>query len=101
MAFELPAALSLRIVHPPFVYGTAVVTFGVCAVCMSAARTYAAVMVLRLLIGLAEAFVQTGFVFISLWYTKDELTTRCGMLSFDGRDKTTKADEITKLSTMA
>lgn len=80
MVFELPAALSLRIIHPPYVYGTAVISFGICAACMSTAMSYAAVMVLRLLIGLAEAFVQTGFVFISLWYTKDELTTRCGTI---------------------
>lgn len=81
MVFELPAALSLRVVHPPYVYGASVIMFGVFAVCMASARSYAPVMILRLLIGLAEAFVQTGFVFISLWYLPHELTTRCGMSS--------------------
>lgn len=78
MVFELPAALSLRLIHPNVAYGGAVVIFGVSAACLSASRSYAAVMVIRLIIGLAEAYVQTGYVFLSLWYKRDELTTRCG-----------------------
>lgn len=84
MSFELPAALSLRVAHPPFLYGSAVIFFGVCTVCTSAARTYASVMVLRLLLGFGESFVQTGFVFLSLWYTKEEMTTRCGASLLQG-----------------
>lgn len=84
MSFELPAALSLRVAHPPFLYGGAVIFFGVCTVCTSAARTYASFMVLRLLLGFGESFVQTGFVFLSLWYTKEEMTTRCGASLLQG-----------------
>lgn len=81
MVFELPAALSLRIFQPPHVYGIAIALFGAFACCLSIARTYAVVMVLRLLIGIGEAVVQTGFVYLSLWYLKDELATRYGMHS--------------------
>jgi MFS family permease len=79
MVFELPAALSLRLFHPNLAYGTAVILFGLFACCMSVARSYATVMVLRLFIGLAEAYVQTGYVFLSLWYRREELTTRAGI----------------------
>ena len=78
MVFELPAALSLRIFRPGWAYGTAVVLFGVFACCLSSVKSYAPVMVIRLFIGLAEAFVQTGWVFLSLWYKHDELATRTG-----------------------
>ncbi|KIW19928.1 hypothetical protein PV08_00503 [Exophiala spinifera] len=79
MIFELPASLSLRVFRPPWVYGGAVISFGVCSACMALVRTWAPVMVIRLLIGVTEAFVQTGFVFISLWYQKNEITTRCAL----------------------
>ncbi|KAH8698862.1 major facilitator superfamily domain-containing protein [Talaromyces proteolyticus] len=82
MVFELPAALSLRIFQPPHVYGIAIALFGVFACCLSVSRTYAAVMVLRLLIGIGEAVVQTGFVYLSLWYLKDELATRYAVFYF-------------------
>ena len=78
MVFELPAALSLRLIYPNYAYGIAVILFGVFACCLSVAKSYAVVMILRLLIGLSEAYVQTGCVFLSLWYKRDELATRCG-----------------------
>jgi hypothetical protein len=79
MVLELPAALSLRIFHPNYVFGGAVTVFGLLAACTSQAGGYAGVMVLRLLLGFAEAFIQTGFVYLGLWYTKEELATRTGM----------------------
>jgi hypothetical protein len=78
MVFELPAALSLRLIRPGWAYGTAVLLFGVFACCLSSVKTYGALLGIRLLIGLAEAFVQTGWVFLSLWYKHDELSTRTG-----------------------
>lgn len=79
MSFELPATLSIRVFRPNWVYGGAVVFFGLCALLTSEARSYASVMVLRLLLGFGESVIQTGFVYLSLWYTNKELTTRCGM----------------------
>ncbi|KAJ9610477.1 hypothetical protein H2200_005254 [Cladophialophora chaetospira] len=81
MIFELPAALSLRVLHPNWAYGSAVISFGVLAASMAVVRSYAAVMVIRILLGFAEAFVQTGFIFLSLWYRREELTTRAGTVS--------------------
>ncbi|KAJ9617685.1 hypothetical protein H2204_013560 [Knufia peltigerae] len=77
MSFELPATLSIRVFRPNWVYGGAVVFFGLCALLTSEARSYASVMVLRLLLGFGESVIQTGFVYLSLWYTNKELTTRC------------------------
>ena len=80
LIFELPAALSLRIMHPNWVYGSAVMSFGVLAASMAAVKSYAGVMVIRTLLGFSEAFVQTGFIFLTLWYRREEVTTRAGMV---------------------
>lgn len=78
MVVELPAILSLRVIPPNYVFGFAVIFFGIFSTCLSQSKSYAAVMNLRLLIGIAEAFVQSGWVFLSLWYRKEELATRTG-----------------------
>ena len=78
MVVELPAILSLRVIPPNYVFGLAVVFFGIFSACFSQSKSYAAVIILRLLIGIAEAFVQSGWVFLSLWYRKEELSTRTG-----------------------
>lgn len=85
LIFELPAALSLRIFHPNWAYGTAVIIFGVLAASMTAVRSYAPIMVIRTFLGFAEAFVQTGFVFLTLWYRREELTTRTGTVPMNKR----------------
>jgi hypothetical protein len=82
MVVELPAVLSLRIFRPPHVLGVAVMLFGVFATCLSAAKSYGAVLAIRLLIGLSEAWVQTGWVYLSLWYKRDEIATRSGELTY-------------------
>lgn len=78
LIFELPAALALRLFPPNWVYGVAVIIFGVLATSMTAVRTYAPIMVIRLLLGLSEATIQTGFLFLTLWYRREEVTTRAG-----------------------
>lgn len=78
LVFELPAALALRLFPPNWVYGVAVIMFGVLATSMTAVRTYAPIMVIRLLLGLSEATIQTGFLFLTLWYRREEVTTRAG-----------------------
>jgi hypothetical protein len=45
---------------------------------MAAVRSYAPVMVIRTFLGFTEAFVQTGFLFLTLWYRREEVTTRTG-----------------------
>ena len=81
MVIELPAILALRVIPPNYVFGIAVMAFGVFSTCLSQSKSYA-VIVLRLLIGTAEAFVQSGWVFLSLWYRKEELATRTGKFAF-------------------
>lgn len=80
LIFELPAALSLRLYHPNWVYGIAVIIFGLLSASMTAVKSYAPIMVLRILLGFSEAFIQTGFLFLSLWYRREEVTTRAGIV---------------------
>lgn len=75
----LPANLGMRVIGPPRQLGIAVIFFGVCGTCLSAAKNYAAVMGLRVLIGAGEAFVQVGLLYFSFWYKRDEVATRAGM----------------------
>ncbi|KAF2158851.1 hypothetical protein M409DRAFT_71412 [Zasmidium cellare ATCC 36951] len=76
MVFELPAALSLRFLHPGWAYGSAVMAFGVFSTCLSSVHSYGGVLGLRLLLGCAEAYLQTGLVYLALWYKPGEMGTR-------------------------
>lgn len=78
MTVELVAGLLLRIFHSRYTIGAAAILFGVFACAMAAAKSYAPVIVLRLLIGLAEAFINNAYLYISLWYKPDELSLRTG-----------------------
>lgn len=78
MLIELPAGMMLRYFHPRYVFGASLVAFGTFAACLAVSRDYAAVMVLRLLIGLGEAFINNSWIFISLWYKPDEMSLRAG-----------------------
>lgn len=78
MLIELPAAMSLRYFHPRYVFGLALLAFGLFAAVIPPARSYGAIMTLRVLIGLGEAFTTNAYIFISLWYKPSELATRTG-----------------------
>ncbi|CAI4214547.1 unnamed protein product [Parascedosporium putredinis] len=78
MAFEFPVFIMIRRFHAPTVYALSVIAFGVAGLCTAYAKTYAQVLVLRLILGCGEAAVQTSFLFVSLWYRREELGTRCG-----------------------
>jgi hypothetical protein len=78
LIFELPAALIVKVFQPNLAYGFAVIAFGVLATSMTAVRSYAPIMVIRTFLGFTEAFVQTGFLFLTLWYRREEVTTRTG-----------------------
>jgi hypothetical protein len=79
MVFELPAALSLRYFHPGWAYGGALIIFGVVSACLAKATNYGVALVLRLLLGAGESYVQTGLVFLSLYYLPKEMGVRNGM----------------------
>ena len=79
MLIELPAGMALRYIHPRYCFGIALVLFGMCATLLSITK-YGGIMVLRLLIGLAEVFITNTFIYISLWYRREEITKRVGEL---------------------
>lgn len=76
---ELPAALTMRYAHPRFVFGVPVLVFGVIAAVFSAADSYAALMVLRVLLGLCEVFVNNSWQYLAMWYKPSELAFRTGV----------------------
>ena len=74
----LPANLSMRIIPPPKLIGTAIFFFSICTLCLAAAKNYATVLFLRMLIGSGQAFVQVAFLYLSIWYKRNEVATRAG-----------------------
>ena len=78
MLLELPAGLSLRYIHPRYIFSAALICFGTFSACLAVVDGYAGLMVLRVLIGLAEVFVTNGFIYNSLWYRPSELSLRTG-----------------------
>ncbi|KAH8887990.1 MFS general substrate transporter, partial [Thozetella sp. PMI_491] len=72
-AFEGPVFVLIRKFHAPSVYAISLLIFGMCAILMAFAKSYAAVLVLRLFIGLGEAAVMTAFLYTSLWYRREEI----------------------------
>jgi hypothetical protein len=74
----VPSNIALRITPPHFFFGAPLILFGICACAMASARSYGAVIVLRILIGGCQSFVQSLSTYISLWYKRDEVATRAG-----------------------
>ena len=58
-------------IHP----SVALILFGLFSMLFTVSE-YAGVMVLRVLLGLAEAFVNNAFIYVSLWYKPNELALR-------------------------
>jgi sugar phosphate permease len=75
---ELPAGMALRYVHPRYVFSGALISFGLFSTLFTVSG-YAGIMVLRVLIGLAEVFVNNAYILVSLWYMPNELSLRTGM----------------------
>ncbi|PNP38205.1 hypothetical protein TGAMA5MH_09895 [Trichoderma gamsii] len=78
--FEGPAFYLIRVFHAPTVYAISALVFGVSALLTAYAKTYAHLLVLRLFMGFGEATVQTGFVYVSLWYRREEMSVRASYL---------------------
>lgn len=78
MVFEFPALLLIKRFHAPTVYALGILIFGAAGIGSAYATTYAEVMILRLVLGCGEAVVQTSFVFLTLWYRREELAKRAG-----------------------
>jgi hypothetical protein len=73
---ELPCCLALLYIRPSLHFGVATVIFGMLATLIAAVHSYGALIAIRFLLGLSEAFVQAAFIFVSLWYQRDELALR-------------------------
>ncbi|KAF3923993.1 hypothetical protein ABW21_db0203285 [Orbilia brochopaga] len=76
LIFMIPGNIILRTVEPYLVFGIAIIFFGMFLCAMSAARSYGAVLALRILIGTGQAFVQGIGMYQSLWYKRRELAFR-------------------------
>lgn len=75
-----PGNVGLRFLPPMIVLGGSCLIFGLCLCVMSAAQSYAAVLVTRVLIGASQAFIQGLGLYVTLWYKRDEVATRGGMI---------------------
>ncbi|KAK7964529.1 hypothetical protein LTR80_005530 [Exophiala xenobiotica] len=76
---ELPCALLLRKISANYVYGSSVILFGIVTTLVFVSGSYAGLMVLRFLLGIGEAVITTGFLYLNLWYRRDELAWRSGL----------------------
>lgn len=81
---ELPACLSLRYIPARLAFGVPTMAFGTFVILMAFCNSYAALMVLRVLTGLGEVFINNAFIFITLWYKPEEVALRIG--KFDPAD---------------
>lgn len=84
MVIELPCCLGLLYFKPGHQFGLATIAFGTLATCIAACNSYGSLIAIRFLLGLTEAFVQVGFVYLSLWYRHDEIALRCALFYISG-----------------
>jgi MFS family permease len=69
---------------PGHQFGLATIVFGLLATSIAAVKNYGSLIAIRFLLGLSEAFVQVGFVYLSLWYTHSEIALRCALFYVSG-----------------
>ncbi|KAK5693821.1 hypothetical protein LTR17_024998 [Elasticomyces elasticus] len=81
IVFMLPGNLLTRPFTPQRTIGGSVIVFGAVVIGLSAAKNYATVLSLRVLIGLAQAVIQGQSVYTSTWYKRDELASRSATIS--------------------
>jgi 4-hydroxybenzoate polyprenyltransferase len=73
-----PANTLVRLIQPQRMIGSAVVIFGVLIICLSAAKSYGAVLAIRILVGCFQCTVQTIGLYTPFWYQRNEVATRAG-----------------------
>ncbi|KIY00304.1 uncharacterized protein Z520_03989 [Fonsecaea multimorphosa CBS 102226] len=73
-----PGNVGLRLpwMTAPALIGGGVLTFGAFCAGIGGAQNYATVLVLRVLIGCAQAFIQGLGLYLSFWYKRNELASR-------------------------
>ena len=70
----------MKAVPAQYVFGAAVLVFGLGAGLVPVAGGYAGLMVLRFLLGCGEGVLTMGFLYLSQWYKPEELALRTGKL---------------------
>lgn len=70
----------MKVFPAQYVFGTAVIVFGLSATLVSVSGGYAGLMVLRFLLGCGEGVFTMGFLYLSQWYKPEELALRTGVL---------------------
>ncbi|KAI5925986.1 putative pantothenate transporter [Camillea tinctor] len=74
--FQLPGTLLVKKLRAPYQFSGAMITWGFLTTMTVLIQNQAGLLVLRFLIGAAEAFVQGGLFYLSFWYRYSELATR-------------------------
>lgn len=73
-----PANILVRYIQPQRMIGSAIVIFGVLVLCLSAAKNYSTVLVIRILNGCFQCSVQAFGTYTPYWYQRNEVATRAG-----------------------
>ncbi|KAJ9064883.1 hypothetical protein DSO57_1025605 [Entomophthora muscae] len=80
--FEVPSNLMMKKVSPPVWIARIMVTWGLVTMCMAATRDFNGLMATRFFLGVAEAGLFPGIIFLmSFWYTRQEQGIRIAFLS--------------------
>ncbi|CAK7224561.1 hypothetical protein SCUCBS95973_005558 [Sporothrix curviconia] len=76
IVFQLPGTLFIRNIGAPWQFFGAMILWGLFTAVSVAIHTSAALLAMRFMIGVAEAFVQGTVFYLSFFYTYSEITTR-------------------------
>jgi hypothetical protein len=76
-----PANILVRFIQPQRMIGSSIVIFGVLVMCLSAAKSYSAVLAIRILNGCFQCSVQAFGTYTPYWYQRNEVATRAGEFS--------------------
>lgn len=76
IVFQLPGTLLVRAIGPPWQFFGAMVLWGLFTTLSVVIHSGAALLALRFLIGMAEAFVQGAVFYLSFFYRYNEIATR-------------------------
>lgn len=71
--------LLIRFVEAYLLLGFANIAWGICTIMLLFSSSVVLPSILRVLIGAAEGLTQINTVFITMWYTKEEIATRTGL----------------------
>ncbi|KAI1464243.1 MFS general substrate transporter [Daldinia caldariorum] len=79
--FQLPGTLLIKKIHPNRQFSGAMLVWGFLTVMTVLISNSGQLLLLRFLIGAAEAFVQGGVFYLSFWYQYHEFATRGAILA--------------------